>query len=118
MSFVLRVDLARWQAHLAATRDAITHHSDTGLVPVVKGNGYGLGQSRVARACDLLGADVIAVGTIFEIEEVLAGSLADVLVLERSDGRDPASARAWSAAVDRWDAGRLIRTIATRAGLQ
>ena len=117
MSFTLQVEASRWQAHLAATRGAITVHAETELVPVVKGNGYGLGQSRLARACDLLGVDVIAVGTIFEVDEVLAGSLADVLVLERCDGRDRAAARAWVVAAERWDAARLIRTVATRAGL-
>ena len=118
MSFVLRVDAERWHGHLAATQDAIMRHTDVALVPVVKGNGYGIGQSRAARACERLAVGVIAVGTIFEVDEVLAGSLADVLVLERSDSRDPVAARAWSAAGERWDAGRLIRTIATRAGLQ
>ena len=118
MSFVLRIDADRWRAHLHQTRDAIAQHSGAELVPVVKGNGYGIGQSRAARTCEELHADIIATGTIFEVDEVLANSLAAVLVLERFDGRDPVAAQAWQSANQRWDAGRIIRTISTLAGLQ
>lgn len=118
MSFVLRIDAERWRTHLAGIRDAMTAHPMTSLVPVVKGNGYGLGQARASRECESLGADVIAIGTIFEVDEVLAHALGDVLVLEPFDPRDANAAAAWQAAQDRWDAGRLIRTISTRAGLQ
>lgn len=118
MSFVLNVDAGAWYAHLTATADAICAHQRTSLVPVVKSNGYGLGQARATQACAPLAADVIATGTIFEVDDVLANSLADVLVLERFDGRDRAAGQAWVQAAQRWDAARLIRTISTSAGLQ
>ena len=45
MTFELRVDAARWRRHLAAVAAGTP-----GLVPVVKGNGYGLGRDRLGRA--------------------------------------------------------------------
>lgn len=118
MSFTLTVDADPWRAHLARTRDAIEQHAATSLVPVVKANGYGLGQSIATRAAEGLGAEVLATGTVFEIDEVLASGLGEVLVLERFDPLDTAAARAWDRVRDRWDARRVIRTIATLAGLR
>ena len=61
----LRVDHARWRAHLASVTSA-----RPGTVPVVKGNGYGFGVPRLARVAAELGADTIAVGTYAEVAEV------------------------------------------------
>lgn len=118
MSFTLTVDAAAWRAHLARTRDAIEQHAGTSLVPVVKGNGYGLGQSVATRAAQAIGAQVIATGTVFEVDDVLASGLGEVIVLEPFDPRDLAAARAWDRVRDRWDARRVIRTIATLAGVR
>ena len=43
MALTLTVDRARWQAHVAEVRAAFP-----GLVPVVKGNGYGFGRTFLA----------------------------------------------------------------------
>ena len=43
MALTLTVDRARWREHVAATRAAFP-----GLVPVVKGNGYGFGLTYLA----------------------------------------------------------------------
>ena len=59
MSFTLSVDADAWRAHLTRSRDAIEQHPATSLVPVVKGNGYGLGQSIATRAAAGLGAEVV-----------------------------------------------------------
>jgi alanine racemase len=56
MSLVLRVDGDRWRAHL---RHTLVSHP--GLVPVAKGNGYGLGLGRLARKSQWLGVDTLAV---------------------------------------------------------
>ncbi len=40
------------------------------LVPVVKGNGYGFGRIRLAKVSQLLGADLVAVGTIHELDDL------------------------------------------------
>jgi alanine racemase len=47
MSFVITIDTPRWRAHQDAVRDAITAGGAT-LVPVAKGNGYGVGNVRLA----------------------------------------------------------------------
>jgi hypothetical protein len=65
MALVLRVDGARWRAHL---RDVHERHPD--LVPVAKGNGYGFGLGRLARKSQWLGVDTMAVGTYEEIPQV------------------------------------------------
>lgn len=76
MTFTLYVDVDRWRAHQKQVLADLP-----GLVPVAKGNGYGLGDLRLAEECTLLGVDAMAVG----IEEELAGVLdafgGDVLVL-------------------------------------
>lgn len=65
MTLALHVDGDRWRAHLRAVAEATP-----GLVPVAKGNGYGLGLGRLARRAEWLGADTLAVGTYDELPEV------------------------------------------------
>lgn len=74
MAVTLTVERDRWRAHLdraAAARP--------GLVPVVKGNGYGLGRTALLAECDRLGLDVVAVGTAWELADVPPGRPAVVL---------------------------------------
>jgi hypothetical protein len=77
----LYVDAARWRDHLSATLRA-----HPGLVPVVKGNGYGFGLDLLVAECARLngsdGVDTIAVGTYAEVPVALAGFPGDVLVME------------------------------------
>lgn len=85
MSLTLRVDGERWRAHLLATA---TRHP--GLVPVAKGNGYGLTLARLARRAQWLaehaaqtGAalDTVAVGTYDEVPVAASRYAGDLLVL-------------------------------------
>jgi len=67
MALTLIVDRARWRAHLRATVDAFP-----GLVPVVKGNGYGFGRGYLADVVSAWGAagedvDELAVGSVHEL---------------------------------------------------
>ena len=79
MSFTLYVDEERWRTHLRTTVEATQ-----GIVPVIKGNGYGLGNERLAAEAALLGIDTVAVGTSDELPAVTAAFPGDVLVLTPS----------------------------------
>jgi alanine racemase len=72
----LYVDEGRWWSHLRSVVDAVP-----GLVPVVKGNGYGFGRTRLAEVSEQLGADTLAVGTYSEIADVAPRFSGDLLVL-------------------------------------
>lgn len=76
MSLDLLVDGKRWRDHLVRTVEATP-----GIVPVAKGNGYGLGLARLARRAQWLGVDTLAVGTYEEIPAVADRYHGDLLVL-------------------------------------
>jgi hypothetical protein len=69
----LSIRTAIWRAHVAQVAGAVD-----GLVPVVKGNGYGFGRAWLATVAAEL-SDTIAVGTIHELDAVPAGVTAVVL---------------------------------------
>ena len=81
MSLQLSVDGERWRAHLRRIAEA-----QVGLVPVVKGNGYGFGLGRLARRCQWLsdqqlGVEALAVGIYEELPEVADRYSGDLVVL-------------------------------------
>jgi alanine racemase len=76
MAFELHVDADRWRRGLRAVVDATP-----GIVPVIKGNGYGLGRDLLATESMALGVDTIAVGTYAEVPDALAAFDGDVMVL-------------------------------------
>ena len=76
MSLDLHVDGPRWRIHLRSVAS-----STPGLVPVAKGNGYGLGLGRLARRSEWLGVDTLAVGTYDELPEVAQRFPGSLLVL-------------------------------------
>ncbi|HYN75702.1 MAG TPA: alanine racemase [Candidatus Limnocylindria bacterium] len=76
MTFTLHIDGPRWRAHLAGVSDAVP-----GLVPVIKGNGYGFGNALLAAEAQALGMPVIAVGTVNDLEAVRPRFDGDFLVL-------------------------------------
>ena len=101
MSFRLTVDAERWRAHLDAVRAEVP-----GLVPVVKGNGYGFGPELLAGEARRLGADTVAVGVRSEVPAVRASHAGDVLVME------PLRPGEAAAATTREDDAGVIRTVA------
>jgi alanine racemase len=76
MSLTLTVDGDRWRTHLKEVAG-----DQPGLVPVVKGNGYGFGRGRLARKADWLGVDTLAVGMYDELPEVSSRFSGDLLVM-------------------------------------
>jgi alanine racemase len=105
MSLTLTVDGDRWRTHLREVAAAYP-----GLVPVAKGNGYGLGLGRLARKTQWLAdhhgggapaVDTLAVGTYHELPEVTQRYAGDLLVMSPwrpfgpavDPGLDPATAR-------------------------
>ncbi len=76
MAFDLTISGAPWRDHLERV-----HAATPGLVPVIKGNGYGLGRQRLAGESVRLGVDLVAVGTYEEAGEVLGAFPGDVQVL-------------------------------------
>ena len=117
MSFTLQIDGEKWRTHLRAVVNAVNTASGSSLVPVVKGNGYGLGQELVATTAMDLGADTIAVGTVFEIESVVSVTQGDIVVLQPFDPRDSGAAAKWWEIGEKFYAGRIIRTVASLEAL-
>ncbi len=62
MTIRLTVDRDRWWNHATEVAESID-----GLVPIVKGNGYGFGRVNLAIAAGRL-SDIIAVGTVHELD--------------------------------------------------
>jgi hypothetical protein len=113
MSFVISIDTPRWRAHQDQVRDSITATGAT-LVPVAKGNGYGVGNLRLAAEARRLGADSVAVGTVHEAPAVLAAEAGlDVLILEPLTMRGVVVADAWRALAGHPEAARVIHTVAS-----
>lgn len=94
MTFVLEVDALRWRRHLNEYRDRYQAQG-VALLPVVKSNGYGLGQARVAAEVTRLGLSSLAVGTVFEARELLPHFAGEVVVLEPLQPADTAATEVW-----------------------
>ena len=117
MSFTLNINGDKWGTHLRSVVNAVTTASGSSLVPVVKGNGYGIGQELLGATAMELGADTIAVGTVFEIESVVSVTQGDIVVLQPFDSRDVGAAAKWSEISKKFYSGRIIRTIASLEAL-
>ncbi len=118
MSFILEVDAQRWRDHQRAVVEAVTRASGAAPVPVIKGNGYGFGPGVLGTEAMALGADTIAVGTVFEVDDVAAGTRGDIVVLEPFQPADRVAADAWWRLGEKLHAGRVIRTVSTLDALR
>ncbi len=87
MTVRLSVKQAVWRAHVA---DVVTRTD--GLVPVVKGNGYGFGRLRLAAIAAEF-CDTVAVGTVHELgglpSELVHRADGDRVAELRGDRREP-----------------------------
>lgn len=89
MGLSLHIDKAIWQAHLDTFK---AQHQ--GLVPVIKGNGYGLGAARLVHEAMRIGSQVIAVGTGAEADEIGALFTGQILILAPWRANQPRVPRA------------------------
>ena len=117
MSFTLHIHGEKWQTHLQSVVKAVTSASGSSPVPVIKGNGYGLGQELLAATAMDLGADTIAVGTVFEIESVVSITQGDIVVLQPFDPRYSGAAAKWWEIGEKFYSGRIIRTVSNLEAL-
>src|SRR5918998_41478 len=79
----LRLDRERWREHLG-----VVMRSAPGLVPVIKGNGYGFGRARLATEAAALGVDTVAVGVAKEVKRVRRYFDGDIVILQPWDAAD------------------------------
>jgi alanine racemase len=80
----LHLDVERWRRHLRSVAD-----TTPGLVPVVKGNGYGFGLRRLAEEAARLGVDALAVGVADEVAAVRDVFPGTVVILNPWDAANP-----------------------------
>jgi hypothetical protein len=117
MSFTVHVRRERWYEHQDSVWAAVTRASGTTPVPVIKGNGYGLGQETLTEQAVRLDADTVAVGTVWEVEAAASRGNHDIVVLQPFDPLDTTAAEEWWRIGERLHAGRVIRTIASPEAL-
>ena len=115
MSFTLTIDADRWRAHQASVINGVQATGAGDLVPVIKGTGYGIGQRVLASEVARLGLGTIAVGTVYELGEMLDSYSGEIVVLQPFEARDKAAAKAWHFLADRGH--RIIRTISSTDAL-
>lgn len=115
MSFTLSIDADRWRTHQSSVISAVAATGAGEIVPVIKGNGYGLGQRVLADEVTRLELDTVAVGTVYELGGMLDAHSGEVIVLQPFEVRDIAAAEAWHHLADRGH--RVIRTISSTDAL-
>lgn len=117
MTFTLTIDADAWRAHQDSVAAIASSVTGSPIVPVIKGNGYGLGQRLLAHEAMRLGVDSVAVGTVFEVDAVAEFGSFDIVVLQPFDPRDVVAAEAWWQLGSKLHAGRVIRTVSSREAL-
>ena len=76
MPLSLHVDGQKWRSHLNQMASA-----KPGLVPVIKGNGYGFGLELLAAEATRLGVETIAVGLASEVAKVRTAFAGEIVIL-------------------------------------
>ena len=76
MPLSLHVDGQKWRSHLSQLVSA-----KPGLVPVIKGNGYGFGLELLAAESTRLGVETVAVGLASEVAKVRTAFAGEIVIL-------------------------------------
>ncbi|MFI0432878.1 MAG: hypothetical protein ACH36H_07020 [Candidatus Nanopelagicales bacterium] len=132
MTFSLHVDAELWRSSVESVLDrvegALTKGSQaaegssdgppstSGVVPVIEGNGLGLGGHRLAAEAARLGVTTIAVPGPFDAAELLPHFGGEILVRQPWDHRDALATRVWEE-LDAQPGRRVIRTVASTQAL-
>ena len=113
MTFTLTINKDLWRSNIDLVHISI-ENANAALVPVIKGCGYGLGNSVVCSEAIRISAPVVATGTIFEATEILQNVPCDVVVLEPFTTADPGAVTEWRHVEEVFGTERLVRTVSNR----
>ena len=80
MALTLYVDTPAWRSMVDAVWGSFP-----GLIPVIKGNGYGLGRGFLAAEARRRGAAEVAVGTVFELDDLVDAGLRPIVLTPSLD---------------------------------
>lgn len=111
MTFSLTVDPKVFRSHQSDVVNAFAK-AGADLVPVIKGNGYGFGRTALAHEAKLIGAQRIAIGNVWELEQALADFAGEIMVLEPFNANDDLATKTWREILAR-HADRVIATISS-----
>jgi alanine racemase len=81
MTLSLEVNNNAWTSHIKNILNSYSS-STSEVTPVIKGNGYGIGRKNLSQKAHELGVNSVAVGTIFEAQDVLNQGFQEVLVMD------------------------------------
>ena len=109
MTFSLKVDATKFRRHLVSVVNSYATVG-AGLVPVIKGNGYGFGRRELADESSRLGCNRIAIGTVWELGQALADFPGEILVLEPFNAIDKSAVAQWRQHLEH-NSARVIVTV-------
>ncbi len=81
MTLSLEVNNTAWTSHIKNILNSYASPTSE-VTPVIKGNGYGISRKNLATKAHELGITSVAVGTIFEAQDVLGQGFKEVLVMD------------------------------------
>ncbi|MGA0083301.1 MAG: alanine racemase, partial [Candidatus Nanopelagicales bacterium] len=87
MSLTLHVNNQSWTNSLTNVLNSF----ENCIVPVIKGNGYGIGKANLAKKSLEHGIKEIAIGTIFEAKEVIDKDFLQIVVMDPVKDLDKSS---------------------------
>jgi hypothetical protein len=109
MPLSLHVNGQKWRSHLSAMVS-----EKPGLVPVIKGNGYGFGVEFLAAESTRLGVSAVAVGLASEVPQVRKAFAGDIIVLSPDHNANDLSDSKVLQTISSLD---LLRSIDTKTNL-
>lgn len=109
MTFSIKINFPEWVKHQSSVLQKFGGVEK--FIPVIKSNGYGLGQANLARTATMHAVERIAVGTIFEVESVASDFAGEIVVLEPVNPQDPSGWNLWEQYRHSSTTPKLIQTV-------